>query len=94
VLGTEARSLVAREDLCVGLLVSRDETEAGEDKFVTVVSSAVVWEVLLTPVDLDSGELLPELHDEEVEERPLASESSLSGICSLFMLDPGPTPRC
>jgi hypothetical protein len=34
------------------------------------------------------------LHDEEVEERPLASESSLSGGHSPFMLDPGPTPRC
>jgi hypothetical protein len=94
VLGTEPRSLVTREDLCIRLSVSRDKTEGGEDKFVTVVSSAIVREELATLGDLDSGDLPPELHDEEVGERPLAVESLLGGVCLLFMLDPRPTPRC
>jgi len=93
VLGREACSLVAREDVGIGLLVSFDKTEAGEDKLVTLVRSAVVWEILLTPGDLDSGKLPPELHDDEVEERELDSKSLLGGGHSPLMLDPGPTPR-
>jgi hypothetical protein len=93
VLGREPCSLVAREDVGIGLLVSFDKTEAGEDKFVTLVRSAVVWEILLTPGDLDSGNLPPELHDDEVEERELDSKSLLGGGHSPLMLDPGPTPR-
>jgi hypothetical protein len=79
----------------VQLSVSRETRNAGggEEKFVTVIIPAIAREELLTYSfgDLESGDLPPELHDhEEIEERPLAVESLLGGVCSLFAVDARP----
>ena len=94
VMGREALLLESSEDLSLAPAISSHETEGAEDIAVAFVGMSWIGEGLVVLGDLNSGELLPELRDDEVVQAVMVSELLLRGGDPEGMSNPRPAAWC